>query len=229
MSQPEFRKLDDEEFEIETRLGFVRKVYGILSAQLVFTAGVCYMPFYSVAMKDLFNNIALLITMSVLSIVLICALGCSKSLARKVPINYILLGLFTFCESWIVASLCSLYDPKLVVMAAFMTAGLVISLTVYACTTKTDFTLCGASLFILFACLIMFGIFAFLFADRIMYDIYCCLGVALFGVYLVFDTQMIMGGKTHQISMDDYVFAAIMLYIDILQLFIFILKFLGNR
>jgi len=35
-----------------------------------------------------------------------------------------------------------------------------------------------------------------------------------------------MGGKTHEISMDDYIFAAIMLYLVIIVIFLELLKLL---
>ena len=61
-----------------------------------------------------------------------------------------------------------------------------------------------------------------------------CVGI-LYGFYLVYDTQLIMGGKSYEISMDDYIFgkislilAAVMLYIDIIQLFLEILKLLNR-
>jgi len=48
--------------------------------------------------------------------------------------------------------------------------------------------------------------------------------------YLVFDTQLMMGGK-HQYSLspEEYIFAALNLYLDIINLFLFILSLIGNR
>ena len=56
------------------------------------------------------------------------------------PTNYALLGAFTLCYAYIVASISTLYDPQIVVEAAFITAGMVGGLSVYAWTTKSDFT-----------------------------------------------------------------------------------------
>ena len=55
---------------------------------------------------------------------------------KKVPINYIMLSVFTLCVSWIVATTTVRTDPKLVVEAAFLTTAVVIGITVYAVTTK---------------------------------------------------------------------------------------------
>lgn len=66
------------------------------------------------------------------------------------PNNYIALSLFTFCMSVIVAAICgSVYNfyqengGFIVMAAALLTFGVTIALTLYACTTKTDFTMMG--------------------------------------------------------------------------------------
>ena len=50
-----------------------------------------------------------------------------------------------------------------------------------------------------------------------------------FGFYLIVDTQMIMGGKGIELSVDDYVLASMLLYIDIVQIFLYLLRLLGNK
>ena len=61
------------------------------------------------------------------------------------------------------------------------------------------------------------------------YGVYTLLLEHLFQ-YLVFDTQLMMGGK-HQYSLspEEYIFAALNLYLDIINLFLFILSLIGNR
>ena len=54
-------------------------------------------------------------------------------------------------------------------------------------------------------------------------------GVIIFGIYLVIDTQMVVGGKRLELSMDDYVVGALILYIDIIQIFLYILALMGRR
>jgi hypothetical protein len=70
------------------------------------------------------------------------------------------------------------------------------------------------------------GIFSIFWYSRFLYILYCTLGVLLFGIYLIIDTQMILGGKRMQFSIDDYVAAAMLLYIDIIQIFLYILAML---
>ena len=49
-------------------------------------------------------------------------------------------------------------------------------------------------------------------------------------VYIVYDTQLIVGGE-HKIMFhtDDYVLASVSLYLDVINLFLMILKFLNGE
>ena len=49
------------------------------------------------------------------------------------------------------------------------------------------------------------------------------------GLFLLIDTQLIVGGKRHELSIDDYVIGALILYMDIIYIFVYMLKLLGNR
>ncbi len=114
-------------------------------------------------------------------------------------------------------------------MAAAMTLAVTLSLTIYALTTKTDFTMCGGFLFFAAMLFLMFGLFYFIYPGRVMSNLYCVGGVLLYGFYLVYDTQLIAGGKRYELSLDDYVIGALMLYIDIIQMFLYILQLLSKK
>lgn len=106
---------------------------------------------------------------------------------------------------------------------------IVACLTIYAIVTPKDFTT-GIGIIIAFiAPFIMLGIFAWVAWLPILHVLYCSLGCALFGIYLVVDTQLIIGGGRYELSLDDYVAGALMLYIDIIQIFLYILSLLGSN
>ena len=69
------------------------------------------------------------------------------------------------------------------------------------------------------------------FYARWLEVIYAGCGTLLFSFYIVYDTQLIVGGKHNAIrfSIDDYVFAALNLYMDIINLFIMLLRLFGER
>lgn len=55
------------------------------------------------------------------------------------------------------------------------------------------------------------------------------LSLSLCVQYLVFDTQLILGGKhrKYQVSPEEYVFAALNLYLDVVSLFLLLLQLIG--
>ena len=115
----------------------------------------------------------------------ICALVCC-GLHRSYPINYVLLVVFTFSVSYIVAFITLNYQPMIVAEAACLTAAMVMAIAVYAATTKTDFTIFGPILFIFFFVFISAAIFGLIFGFM-SHLAYCCFGVVLFSFYLIFD------------------------------------------
>ena len=53
-------------------------------------------------------------------------------------------------------------------------------------------------------------------------------GALIFSLYIVYDTQLMMGGKhKYSLSPEEYVFAALSLYLDIINLFLYILMIIG--
>ena len=92
-----------------------------------------------------------------------------------------------------------------------ITVAVVVVLTIFACQTKWDFT--GAGPYLLAALLIFFVFFMiagiWLRFNKVYNLIYACIGVLLFSALLIYNTQMIVGGKNrkNQLSEDDYVSA----------------------
>jgi len=109
----------DKELTATSRSGFIRKVYGILTAQLVCTAFFVSLACWNPAYKEFTQgHTALWVFSLIITIICIYALGCYKQIARSVPLNYTLLGLFTICESYSVSCITNVYTPETVAIAA---------------------------------------------------------------------------------------------------------------
>lgn len=213
---------------LSIRLGFVRKVYSILSCQLLLSTFMCLLSMYSTSFfKFQMNDVWLLYFSMVMILILPCFALCFDQLYRQVPTNYIFLGTFTLFESYIVGFICGLSNPRIVFMAAFMTCAMCIGLTVYALTTKTDFTLQGGLLFILGMGLMLMAIFAMFTNNKIVHVMLSTLWVVLFGIYLVYDTQLILGKGELRLTTDDYILASFMLYLDVVNIFVNLLQILN--
>lgn len=142
--------------------------------------------------------------------------------------NYITLFIFTIAEGFLLGVSASRYDPDAVLIAVGITAVVCLSLTLFAFQTKYDFTVMGGILLVAVIILILFGIMSIFIRSKILHLVYASLGALIFSVYLVYDTQMMMGGKhKYSISPEEYVFAALNLYVDVIQLFRYILIIVG--
>merc|ERR1712083_993626 len=135
-----------------SRAGFVRKVYGILSSQFILTSIFVLMSLYNHAYKKFTQkNIQVFYLAFVITMISLYAIACYKDLARRVPINYVLLLLFTLGESYTVSCVTNYYNPETVAIAAVLTASMTFGLTIYAIWNKSkDLTYSGGLLFSLF-------------------------------------------------------------------------------
>jgi len=207
------------------RLAFIRKVYGILSAQLVVTFGfICVFAIPDTVRQWSHENLWILWLAFGIAFATMLVLACCGELRRQTPHNYIALTIFTFAESFLLGIISSIYPKEIVMMAVGITLIVCLALTAFAFQTKIDFTLFNGLLFVGLIILMIFGFVLMFWRSEVAYLIYSCLGALLFSAYLVVDTQMIIGG-THsvQVSSEEYIFASLTLYMDIINLFIYIL------
>lgn len=158
----------------------------------------------------------------------IISLMCCQNLSREVPINYILLIIFTLAESYIIVVYTSSLDPKLVYIALGLTVLVSFSLSLFAFQTKIDFTVFGGFLFVVLIIFTVVTIVAIFFHNYLTKIIISSIGVILFSLYLIYDTQLMIGGDhKYSISPEDYILATLTLYLDIINIFIYILSIIA--
>lgn len=221
---------------VEIRVGFVRKVYLILCAQLVLTVAIAA-PMQRLDVHWLRGHAWVMYLSCGAVFASMCVMMCCADQLRKFPGNFMFLTVFTAAMGVMVGFVSCTYTWQSVVLAAGITLLVFVTLTAYAWLTKTDFTGFGPYLF---AAISAFCLFGFVLAIMgwcgihirwtiIFYDI---VGILIFSFYIIYDTQLILGdwgGHKVQFSIDDYVFAALNLYLDIINLFILILELMGSR
>lgn len=61
--------------------------------------------------------------------------------------------------------------------------------------------------------------------------VYSCFGASLFSFYLAYHTKLIVAGKhtKYQMNEKDYVFGAMSLYDDVINMFIYLLRLIGEE
>mmetsp|Transcript_74923 Transcript_74923/g.236808 ORF Transcript_74923/g.236808 Transcript_74923/m.236808 type:complete len:269 (-) Transcript_74923:81-887(-) len=228
--------------EPDVRAGFARKVYGILSAQLLVTTLIAGIMVHS-GRQWLHSNPSVVmgvVTFScMMSLGLACVFACCPEVMRRSPLNYGLLALLTVAEGILVGFACLQYTLGSVVLCAGLTSIVVLGLSLYALRTKNDVTSFGPYLFCGLMVLCGTGFLMTMVASlglthnpmfNAMQILYAAAGALVFSVFIVYDTQMIMGGNhQHEFCVDDYAMAAICLYLDIIQLFLSLLRLLGQK
>ena len=208
------------------RNDFAKKVYGITGLMLSITT-VCTGLLYDTT-GELATNY-LMISLSIVgSFGIIIALTCCK-LSTVVPTNYILLAVFSLCQSVLLAISCSYFETQSVFIALLITSAIVCALTVYAWNAKVDVTILWSILLVTLTALVMSTLILLFFRTPFLMSLYCFLGAVLFGIYIVVDVQMIEGRMKEKYQIDDYVGASMNLYLDILNLFLKILQMMGKK
>ncbi|UJR27018.1 hypothetical protein I4U23_008323 [Adineta vaga] len=202
------------------RMQFLRKVYGIVAAQLCLVAIVSTIMVTNDGVKLFFQNHPGFLLLTFLATMVSLLAVYVKRL--EYPTNFVLLGLFTLFESFTIGTIVSFFDKMLVIQAVILTAVIVLGLTMYTFQTKRDFSFMGAGLYA-FLCVLIAGGFLQIFIRSPVMELSLALGGALvFSLYLVYDTQQIM----RKTSPEEYIDAAIQIYLDITRLFIEILRIL---
>lgn len=202
------------------RLGFMRKVYSLLAVQLSITSIIGITLLLTPGIKEMVQaNSWMLLPAFFLSLGLLLALHVKR---REHPTNLILLASFTVVEAYTVGVLITFFD-KMVVLQAFLLTSLVVTgLTAFTFQTKRDFSSMGAVLFSGLFLLIGGGFIQILVGGEMTETALAVGGALLFSLFIIYDTQMIMT----RVSPEDYILATIQLYLDIINLFIEILKIL---
>lgn len=211
------------------RRAFIRKVYSILMVQLLVTLSFIALVFYHAPTRQYIAEHPMIFILALVAfLVSMCGLACCGDVRRKAPMNYILLAVFTLAESFLLAITASRYRSEEVIIAVGITAAVALGLTLFAFQTKYDFTMMGGALFVGVLILMIFGFVAMIFQTKVITLIYASLGAFMFSIYLIYDTQLMLGGKhSYAISPEEYIFAVLNLYLDIVQLFMHILTIIG--
>ncbi|KAK9840630.1 hypothetical protein WJX81_005654 [Elliptochloris bilobata] len=211
----------------EVRQDFVRKVLGLVLLQLLVTAGASFAFLYVQPLKlYVQHNQWPFWTAWILSFATIITMGCSERARRTYPWNYLSFAVFTLTFAFLVGTVTSFYDVSVLALALAITAGVVGFVWILATTAGFDFTRTGGFLYIASSAFLLALVVGIFWPNNIYYLIISVVGAVLFSAYLLYDIQLLMGGRSLEISPDDYIFAATQIYLDIVNIFINILQIL---
>lgn len=211
------------------------KVFSIVAVQLLFSAALIAWFTLHQPTKDYFlvSGQPWLYSALGVGLVVFLILSCVDSARRSFPLNFGLLTLLTLAYGLIAAILACRYNTNTVLCAFAATAFATIVVILLAKYSPFDLTTCGCGLCVLgllhlLATMILLLVLVPDYAETASLII-AGLGAFLVSLYMLFDLQLIMGGRSVELSPEEYILAAALLYIDIIQIFQYMLILFGGR
>jgi len=214
----------------QVRHAFIKKVYSILILMLGITIGVSALFRGVDSVGDWVDDhvVALLVPSIVFLFVTLFMMMCIPDCRYRSPHNWIILFIFTSCMSILMGITTAQYDTNVILLAFGATALITVALTIFAFQTKWDFTGMGPYLLVILIGLIFMGLIQIWVKDQLLQTIISSIGAILFSFYIIYDTQLMLGGNhKNSIGPDEYIFAALSLYLDIVNLFMYLLQLMS--
>jgi len=208
----------------EERATLVRRTYGLVFASIVVTAiGVVFGQSQPALMQAVLEH------PFITFIAMIAPLWMAMAARKNVVRSLILTFLFTFVAGLLIAPLLYIAErqtPGITTQAGVLTLSTFGVLTLYATLSKRDFSAWG-SFFIVGLWVLIASSLLNLFVGSALGSIWIAGGTVLvFSGLLVFDTWRIV--RSGQFGPDDYVPAAVNIYLDLLNIFLAIISLLGG-
>ena len=201
-----------------TRLHFIRKVYIILTLQLIVLTLFSLIPLCSDKLREFFVYTWLLIFYFFISciITLVILLKDKQKNARVVPMNYLLFFIFTIIEGLVFMYLGALMEPAFITILLFFFSTMFLTLSIYSLLSRKEFNIYHAFGFVFLITVIIGAIMCFTIGGKlwdIVINFFLCLGIEFL---IIFHTKNIFIGQTMMpVGVDDYVVGALLLQLQI--------------
>jgi protein lifeguard len=212
------------EATLDIRMSFIRRVYSILTVQLLLTTALSSLSFFSKSYRHWIQANQWMMWTSLFGAIGLMLLTYWKR--KSYPMNLVFLAGFTALEAYSISVITSFYESRIVLEALILTLGIFVALTLFACQSKYDFTSWMPYLFGALWILIIFGFMAAFFPHgKTIELVYGVVAALIFSGYILVDTQLVM----RHYHVEEEIAAAISLYLDVINLFLAILRILNSQ
>ena len=230
-----YGKIQLNELEVQTaQATYMSKVYGWMLGALSLTASMAYIvfstsSFLEIIAMNMWMFWAVLIAEFGLVIYLSSRINqMSASKATGAFIVYALLNGITF--ALILAS----YSMGAIVSTFAITAGMFGALSLFGFVTKKDLSGMQSFLFMGLVGLFLIFIVNIFIGSGLLYFLFNLIGVIVFAGLTAYDTQKIkknyaIQAHGNEIATKGAIMGALILYLDFINLFLFLLRFIGGR
>ena len=235
MPQPQATQAvpQQSEWALSTYMSQVmRKVYVKMFLGLLVTALTSYIVLTNqTILMTLLQSRALLIGLCVGELALVFALSMAINKLNPV-VATIMFYAYAVLNGVTLTPIFLVYTMSSIALTFFVTAGVFLAMSIYGYTTKSDLTKFGTYMVMALIGLIVCSIINIFWANSVMDWIISFAGVAIFVGLTAWDTQKIkqMAQETDEANAGKLAtIGALSLYLYFINLFRYLLRFLGNR
>ncbi len=217
---------------------FLSNVFGWMFLGLLATAGVSWIFADNAQLMSLLANetgmtaLGWIVTLAPLGFVLLMGMGFQKLSSATMVILFMV---FSILMGMSLSFIFLMYDLGSIATTFAITAGMFGAMALLGYTTKTDLTKFGSMLYMALIGIIIASVVNLLiFQSSTMDYIISLIGVLVFTGLTAYDVQKLkrIGSQVDQASETARkltIMGALTLYLDFINLFLFLLRFLGNR
>jgi uncharacterized protein len=226
-------KLSLQAIELENQRYMV-KVYGWMCLALLVTGG---MAMYTATSESLINFVfGSRITFFGLIILQFIAVGSLAGMVHKMSANtatMIFIG-YSLINGLTLSGIFVIYTSESIASTFFITAGTFGAMSLYGYTTKSDLSKWGNLLFMGLIGLVIASLVNIFMNSTVLYWVTTYIGVIIFVGLTAYDTQKIknnniIGNEGTEEDSKEAIMGALTLYLDFINLFLFLLRIFGRR
>jgi FtsH-binding integral membrane protein len=211
---------------------YMLRVYNYMSVALALSGAVAFFVSTSPAMQQVIFGTPLMwvVFLAPLGLVFFLSARIQKMSATAAQITF---WIFAALMGLSLASIFIAYTPESITRVFFITAGAFAGLSLVGYTTKKDLSGMGTLLIMGVIGLIIAMVVNMFVASSMLQLGISVIGVLIFAGLTAYDTQnikeMYLENDSAEVSGRKAIMGALRLYLDFINLFTFLLQFLGNR
>lgn len=207
---------------------YLNKVYAWMSVTMLVTAGTAIYALQSAEMLTWIDSHMLLLVLGSIAVILTMLFAARRLTAGALAA---LLIVFAVAEGLLFGPILCFYTQESLGLTFACTAGMFGAMSLFGAMTKINLSSWGRGLFMALLGLIIAGIANIFWGNGLMELIISAAGVIIFSMLTAYDTQKLLQEGlygTEEERNKGAILGALSLYLDFLNLFLYLLRFLGR-
>ncbi len=225
----DYNSLSAPDYALARARAFLNKVYLWMAASMMLTAGVAWYAANEQSLLMWTVNNFWIPVVATIGIVVVMSFASHRLTSGALTV---LLLCFAALEGLLFGPILIAYTQASLALTFACTAGMFAAMGLYGAFTKTNLGTLGRTLWMLFIGLLIAMLANWFLGSSTLDLIISGVGVIVFALFTAYDTQRIMElsySDDPDIQSKGPVMGAMSLYLDFINLFLFLLRFLGDR